>query len=143
MNVQPLDGAQALHDGRDCFLAKMACAASAPGRGSGTLHDFETLRFDWAKHAYCRSPASLPADVRACFEELWRDFAAHEMAGMGHVPFKYVHEFDADSDITLIELPSSGLMSWMFGDVDNLVLSMKQTDLAAGNFAALNVQVSN
>jgi hypothetical protein len=129
--------------GAIAFLRKRHALRALPARGSGAQHDFETLRFDWAKHAYCRSPASIPATVRAYFEELWRDFAAHEMAGMGHVPFKYVHEFDDNSDITLIEPPRSGLMSWMFGDVDNLVLTMKQTDLAAGNFAALNVQVSN
>jgi hypothetical protein len=107
------------------------------------VHNFETLRFDWAKHAYCQSPASLPAAVRAHYEALWRDLAPHEMAGMGHVPFDYVHEFDADSEITLIELPSSDLLSWMFGDVNNLVVTMKKADLAAGTFNALKVQVSN
>ena len=106
-------------------------------------HDFENLRFDWAKHAYSQSPASLPAAVRVYYEQLWRDVAAREMAGMGHVPFNYVHQFDAGSDITLIELPTSDLMSWMFGDVDNLVVTMKKADLAAGNFDALNVQISN
>ena len=65
------------------------------------------------------------------------------MAGMGHIPFKYVHEFDPATEVTLLELPSSGLMSWMFGDVDNLVLTMKKTDLAAGNFGKVKVQVSN
>ena len=49
----------------------------------------------------------------------------------------------ADSEITLIALPSSDLLSWMFGDVNNLVVTMKKTDLAAGNFDALKVQVSN
>jgi hypothetical protein len=107
------------------------------------VHDFETLRFDWAKHAYCRAPASLPPAVRAHFEWLWRELAPHEMASMGHIPFKYVHEFDSDSEVTLLELPSSGLMSWMFGDVDNLVLTMKKADLAAGNFGAVKVQFSN
>ena len=62
---------------------------------------------------------------------------------MGHIPFKYVHAFDPHTEVTLLELPSSGLMSWMFGDVDNLVLTMKKTDLAAGNFGAVKVQVSN
>ena len=105
--------------------------------------DFETLRFDWAKHAYCRSPSSLPPAVRDFYERLWRDLAPHEMAGMGHVPFNYVHAFDPATEVTLIELPSSDLMSWMFGDVDNLVVTMTKADLAAGDFSALKVQVSN
>lgn len=65
------------------------------------------------------------------------------MAGIGHVPFRYVHEFDLDSDVTLLELPSSALAGWIFGDVDDLVLTIKKTDLAVGRFDSLKVQVSN
>lgn len=107
------------------------------------VHEFEAIRFDWAKHAYCKAQESLPPVIRSHYERTWKDVAAHEMAGMGHVPFNYVHQFDEQTDVTLIELPTSGLMSWMFGDVDNLVVTMKKADLAAGNFTALTVQVSN
>lgn len=93
--------------------------------------------------AYRRSPASLPPAVRAHYEWLWGELARHEMAGMGHVPFKFVHAFEAETEVTLLELPSSGLMSWMFGDVDNLVVTMRKADLAAGDFTALKVQVTN
>lgn len=34
-------------------------------------------------------------------------------------------------------------MGWMFSDVDDLVLIMKKTDLAAGSFDKLKEQVSN
>ncbi|WP_395450291.1 DUF1963 domain-containing protein [Aminobacter sp. UC22_36] len=54
-----------------------------------------------------------------------------------------MHEFDLDSDVTLLELPTSNLMGWMFGDVDNLVLTIRKQDLAAGRFDDLRVQVSN
>ena len=111
--------------------------------GSLWLPEFEALRTTAAQYAYGRSPASLPRPVRAHFEALWRDLAAHEMAGMGHVPFGYVHEFDAKDDVTLLELPSSQLTNWMFGDVDNLVITIKRADLAAGRFDAVTVQVSN
>ncbi len=36
---------------------------------------------------------------------------------MGHVPQGYVHEYDETEDVTLVELPSSHLIGWMFGDV--------------------------
>lgn len=121
---------------------QLPLTAHHPDAGSWVYH-FESLRFDWAKHAYCRAPESLPPVVRAHFERQWAEIAAHEMAGMGHVPFQYVHEFDEEHDVTLLELPTSGLMSWMFGDVDNLVLTMTKADLAAGRFDALKVQVSN
>lgn len=114
------------------------------GEGSSLwAWDFECLRLDRARHAYSRSPDALPLAMRGYFEPIWQDQAAHEMAGIGHVPFGYVHEFDLDSDVTLLELPTSNLMGWMFGDVDNLVLTIRKKDLAACRFDNINVQVSN
>jgi hypothetical protein len=107
------------------------------------VYGFETYRRDRAKHAYARDPQSLPAEVRADCEEIWRDMAAHEMAGMGHVPWGYVHEFDERHDVTLLELPSSSLMNWMFGDVESLVITMTKADLAAGAFDRVKMQISN
>lgn len=106
-------------------------------------HHYHSVHFDLAKHRYCAAPVALPEAARAFYEPHWQSIAAGEMAGMGHVPFHYVHDFDPADDVTLIELPSSGLMSWMFGDVDNLVLTMRRDDLAAGRFDAIKVQVSN
>lgn len=113
------------------------------GEGSLWVWDFECLRIDRARHAYSRSPEALPPAMRSYFEAIWQDQAAHEMAGMGHVPFEYVHQFDLDSEVTLLELPTGNLMGWMFGDVDNLVLTISKKDLAAGKFDAVSVQVSN
>jgi hypothetical protein len=45
--------------------------------------------------------------------------------------------------VDLLELPTSNLMGWMFGDVDTLVLTMSKKDLAAGRFDAVRTQVSN
>ena len=113
------------------------------GEGSLWAWDFECLRHDRARHAYSKSPDALPPAMRGHFEAIWQDEAAHEMAGMGHLPFRYVHKFDLDRDVTLLELPTSNLMGWMFGDVDTLVLTMSKKDLAAGRFGAVVTQVSN
>ncbi|MGH0255225.1 hypothetical protein NKY39_06495 [Sinorhizobium meliloti] len=113
------------------------------GDGSLWTWDFECLRLDRARHAYSKSPEALPPAMRGYFEANWKDQAAHEMAGMGHIPFRYVHQFDLDKDVTLLELPTSNLMGWMFGDVDDLVLTMSRKDLTAGRFDAVRVQVSN
>jgi hypothetical protein len=107
------------------------------------VHGFEIYRDDRAKHAYARDPDSLPAEVRADCEATWKDMAAHEMGGMGHVPWHYVDEFDERHDATLLELPSSSLMNWMFGDVHSLVITMTKADLAAGAFDRVKLQVSN
>jgi hypothetical protein len=107
------------------------------------VHEFETLLEDWARHRYCDDVESLTPAARAHYEQIWRETASHDMAGMGHVPFRYVHEFDEADEVTLLELPSSNLMGWMFGDVDNLVLTMTKRDLAAGVFDRVAMQVSN
>ncbi len=107
------------------------------------VHDYQTILFDRAKHAWCANPDSLSAPARAFYEPLWRDLAAREMAAIGHEPFRYVHDFDEDRDAVLIELPTSGLMSRMFGDCDNLVVTIDKADLAVGDFSKLRVQVSN
>ncbi|WP_377864989.1 DUF1963 domain-containing protein [Aminobacter aganoensis] len=113
------------------------------GDGSLWTWDFECLRLDRARHAYSRSPDALPPAMRGYFEAIWKDEAVHEMAGMGHIPFLYVRQFDLDKDVTLLELPTSNLMGWMFGDVETLVLTISKKDLAAGRFDAVRTQVSN
>lgn len=107
------------------------------------VHDYQTILFDRAKHAWCANPNSLSAPMRAFYEPWWRDLAAREMAAIGHEPFRYVHDYDEDRDAVLLELPTSGLMSRMFGDCDNLVVTIDKSDLAVGDFSKLRVQVSN
>ena len=43
----------------------------------------------------------------------------------------------------LLELPTSGLMSRIFGDCDNLVVTIDKADLAIGDFSKLRVQMSS
>lgn len=107
------------------------------------VHDYQTILFDRAKHAWCANPDSLSAPMRAFYEPYWRDVAGREMAAIGHEPFRYVHDYDEDRDAVLLELPTSGLMSRMFGDCDNLVVTIDKADLAIGDFSRLRVQVSN
>lgn len=107
------------------------------------VHDYQTILFDRAKHAWCADPDSLSAPARAFYEPYWRDLAAREMAAMGHVPFRYIHDYDAERDAVLLELPTSGLMSRIFGDCDNLVVTIDKADLAIGDFSKVRVQPSN
>lgn len=107
------------------------------------VHDYQAVLFDHAKHAWCRDPDSLSAPARAFYEPLWQAMAAREMAGMGHRPLHYIHDFDEERDVVLIELPTSGLMSRIVGDAQHLVLTMRKADLAAGDFSKLRVQVGS
>src|SRR3546814_18760540 len=47
------------------------------------VHTYRALLFDHAKHAWCADPSRLSAPARACFEPLWQDLAARELASMG------------------------------------------------------------
>jgi hypothetical protein len=105
--------------------------------------EFEPLLFDRARHAYCASPGSLPQEMRDRLEAIWSDLAAHEMAGMGHAPLRYASDFDPETEVTLLELPSSELIGWRFGDIDNLIVTIDKSDLAAKRFGKLKVQCSN
>ncbi|MGQ3100523.1 MAG: DUF1963 domain-containing protein [Sphingopyxis solisilvae] len=107
------------------------------------VHDYQTILFDRAKHAWCANPDSLSAPMRAFYEPWWQELAAREMAAMGHEPFRYIHDFDEDRDAVLIELPTSGLMSRLFGDNDHLVVTIDKADLTIGDFTKLRVQVSS
>lgn len=106
------------------------------------VHDYQAVLFDHAKHAWCANPDRLSAPTRAFYEPLWQAMAAREMAAMGHIPLHYIHDFDEERDVVLIELPTSGLMSRIVGDAAHLVLTMRKADLAAGDFSKLRVQIS-
>lgn len=107
------------------------------------VYDFERLRFDHARHVYADRPDQLPEPVRAHYEARWSTMARHEMAGTGHVPFRFVHRFDEREEVMLLELPTSDLLGWMWGDVDDLVLTMRKADRAAGAWDRVTMQVSN
>lgn len=107
------------------------------------VHDYQTILFDRAKHAWCADPDNLSAPARALFEPWWRTLAEREMAAMGHEPFRHVADYDAERDAVLLELPTSGLMSRRFGDDDNLVVTIDKADLAIGDFSKLRIQVSS
>ena len=107
------------------------------------VHDYQTILFDRAKHAWCANPDNLSAPARALFEPWWRTLAEREMAAMGHEPFRHLPDYDEERDAVLLELPTSGLMSRRFGDRDNLVVTIDKADLAIGDFSKLRVQVSS
>lgn len=106
------------------------------------VHDYLTILFDHAKHAWCRNPDALSAPARALLEPLWHDLAAAQMAGAGHMPFRFVKDFDDERDVVLVELPTSGLMSRIAGEGGSLVLTMAKADLAAGDFSQVQHHIA-
>ncbi|MGQ2931817.1 MAG: hypothetical protein ACT6Q3_15190, partial [Sphingopyxis sp.] len=50
------------------------------------VHDYLSIWFDHAKHAYAANPDTLSDAARTVFEPWARDLAAREMASIGHIP---------------------------------------------------------
>ena len=107
------------------------------------VHDYLSVWFDRARHAYAADPDALPADTRALLDTWCRELAARETGHIGPAPLGTRHDYDEDMHATLLELPSSELMGWSFGDADRLALMLRKADLAAGRFDRPIVQVGN
>jgi hypothetical protein len=46
-------------------------------------------------------------------------------------------------DVTLLQLPTSRLMNWIWGDTYDLVLTIDKADLDRGDFGRVKVQITN
>lgn len=105
-------------------------------------HDYQRIWFDHAKHLYAAGSGLLPEAARAVFEPWARELAAREAPGIG-LPFGSDREADAESHAALLDLPSSGLMSWIFGEGGHLSVAMRKADIAAGRWDRPEVRISN
>ena len=79
-------------------------------------------------------PDRVPHAVRARYEALWRYDQAREYAVMGGAVHKGFPYSRAEDPAFLLELPSSALIGWMFGDVSRLGIFIAPEDLAAGRW---------
>lgn len=104
---------------------------------------WRSLLFDHAKHRWCRNPDALSAPARAFFEPVWAGLAASEAVTLGHFPSRHAAGFDDERDTVLLELPASGLMSRAPRGGGPLVLAIRKSDLAAGDFSKLRALTSN
>ena len=136
-----LSHTERLREGVEVFTLPLT--THHPSAVPSWAYDFETKLLDAAKPVYLEGPSELPPELTAFCEAIWGDEAAAEIGGMGHVPWRYVHQFDDKAEETLIELPTCYLVGWMFGDVDNLVITIKKADLARNDFSKVVVQISN
>ncbi|THK36479.1 DUF1963 domain-containing protein [Ensifer sp. MPMI2T] len=107
------------------------------------LTDWATLAQHHATHLYAADPRALPPAWREKVEEQAAFDAQREMGAMREVPDGYVHEFAMGSDVTLLQLPTSHLMNWIWGDTYDLVLTAPRADLVLGEFGRVKVQITN
>lgn len=88
------------------------------------------------REAMNTAPGNVPDVVRARYEALWRYDQAHEYPTMGgavHDGFVYSKARDP---VFLLEIPSSDLVGWMFGDFSSFGVFIAPDDLRNGQWQA-------
>ena len=93
------------------------------------VHDYHNVWFDRARRTYAADPDALSDAARAVVEPWCRELAARDVGSIGNPPDAHF-----ETHATLIDLPSSALMGWAFGDADRLALVLRKADLAMGRF---------
>lgn len=101
------------------------------------VHDYHSVWFDHARRAYAADPSALSDAARAIVEPWCRELAAREIGSIGHV-----QDQGEAAHATLLELPSSELIGWLFGDADRFRATLRKADLAMGRFDRPVVQPS-
>ena len=82
------------------------------------------------RQIYTESPCHLPAEQRALFEPLWAHNARHETGCIGAADLPL--SLDTGRAELLLELPSSELLGWMFGEGRALRIYVASDDLEKG-----------
>ncbi|MEH2624369.1 hypothetical protein V1292_002424 [Bradyrhizobium sp. AZCC 1719] len=96
-------------------------------------------------HAYTNDPGRLHPTLRERMERIW----LHETQGfhgaMGHAPEGHIytpHGPETDTEV-LLELPTSRMQGWIWGDTYSIVLLIKRQALSRGNFVDVIVDITN
>lgn len=58
-------------------------------------------------------------------------------------PYGFIHDFDIQKEVVLLELPTSKLLYWIWGDMYHLVLTITKTDLSNLEFSNIKFHISN
>jgi hypothetical protein len=96
-----------------------------------------------AREVYCRNPNALAPEIRTAVEADWQGDAHYEAASMsGPFPSDYPYS-DPDDPVLLLQLQSSGLIGWGFGDLGRCAFFIKPSDLKAGRWHKAWFDVAN
>ncbi|MBR1210156.1 DUF1963 domain-containing protein [Bradyrhizobium sp. JYMT SZCCT0180] len=96
-------------------------------------------------NAYTKDPASLHPALRELMERIWLGETLGHHGAMGHAPAGHLytpHGPETDTEV-LLELPTSSMQGWIWGDVYSIVLLIKRKALSQGNFADIAIDITN
>ena len=95
--------------------------------------------------AYTRDPSSLHPALRARMECVWRAQTSRHFAAMGHAPVGHIYtpHGPATPNEVLLELPTSNLTGWIWGDCYSLVLTIEREALRKADFSNVAMDITN
>lgn len=112
------------------------------GQHSEPIRHYVLFLETYLRLQYTQNPASIPQSYKQSWEQFWQLSTDHEAAYMGGQTHKF-YSGNMHNPICLLELPTSGLMGWGFGDLEHLAFFIKAKDLKAGNWDSAWGGVSN
>lgn len=98
-----------------------------------------------ALNAYTSDPTSLPEPLRTRVENKWRYDACDGLGAMGHAPIGHIytpHGPDSPNEV-LLEIHTSNLTGWIWGNCYSLVLLIKREALRRGDFNDVMFDITN
>jgi hypothetical protein len=125
--------------------ARRYCDPPAPGIYDAWQIGYEYGLARHAMYAYLEHADALPDPLRARLERKWAFEALHERAILGRPPEGSIdtpHGPDTPNEV-LLELPSSSLVGWSWGDGYSLVVLIARDDLKRGDFSRLLFDITN
>jgi hypothetical protein len=107
--------------------------------------EYDAIRYKLAALGYSRDPASLPDTVRSYFEARWKNDRNYEIASMGGLPHGWSYDMleNVDTRVMLLELPTSKMFGWQWGDVNNVVLSLPVDALRRNIYRDVRCDITN
>jgi hypothetical protein len=106
---------------------------------------YETGLESHAIAAYTSGATDLPAPLRDRLEATWRESARGGLAAMGHAPQAHIYtpHGPASPNEVLLEIQTSNLVGWMWGDCRSIVLLIEREALRRGDFSNVAFDISN
>ncbi|MCV0429084.1 MAG: DUF1963 domain-containing protein [Roseibium sp.] len=92
---------------------------------------------------YRSNPDAIPERYRSFFADYWRFFVKAEAPLMGADPRDGFPYSQLSNPVHLLELPSSNLLGWTFGDASSLAFFIKPKDLKKRRWQAAWGDVAN
>ncbi len=116
----------------------------APGTYVHWRHDYLNRLYRQGLHTFADGHA-LPQPQRDRLTEIWSIEAMYEGGMMGHAPAGHVYTpyGPGTANEVLLELKSSELPGWIWGDLYSVVFFIDRNALKAGDFTAVTVEITN